>query len=340
MPKRSLLTTAEAAEYIGVKKSYLEFTFHEAERMKSLGRIGVSKNYANSARQLQKYLATIKKKDVSFRKLSAGLLKDFEDWLHQNGVCRNTSSAYLRCLHTVWNRAVANGLATGDPFQSTYRGVAKTRKRAISMADIRRLADLDVKEALRARFCEQGRKAEGRRFDKQVDRLLLVRDLFVFSFCARGIPFVDMAYLRKSDVRGGSFSYCRHKTGQRLTVHIEPQMQRILDRHPSKTIYLLPILNGGGDAQSTYHSYVSALASYDKSLRQLGDMLGLPITSYVSRHSWASSAQQQNMPMPYISQGLGHDNQRTTEIYLKEIDSAQIDEANRSLLTAVFGTGK
>ena len=91
------------------KMKFLEFTFHEAERMKSLGRIGVSKNYANSARQLQKHLATIKKKDVSFRKLSAGLLKDFEDWLHQNGVCRNTSSAYLRCLHTVWNRAVANG---------------------------------------------------------------------------------------------------------------------------------------------------------------------------------------------------------------------------------------
>lgn len=320
------------------KKQFLMYAFEEAERMRSSGRIGTSKNYMNSIRQLQKYLLTMSKKDVSFRRFSQKLLKDFEDWLRLHGVTRNTSASYLRCLHTIWNRAVAYGLATGNPFTGTYRGVARTRKRAIPMTDIRRIAEFDIREALQAKFTEEGRKAGGRRFDKQADRLLLVRDLFVFSFCARGIPFVDMAYLRKSDVRNGSFTYCRHKTGQKLTVQIAPQMQSILDRHPSSTIYLLPILDGGGDAQHTYQSYMSALVRYDKSLRQLGDMLGLPLTSYVSRHSWASTAQQQHMPMPYISQGLGHDSQRTTEIYLKEIDSAQIDQANRSLLNAVFGT--
>lgn len=234
------------------KMKFLEYAFAESERMRLQGRIGVSKNYANSARQLQKFLATQGKKDVSFSRLKNQLLRNFEDWLHQNDVCRNTSSAYMRCLHAIYNRAIEQGLAvvgcSGNPFTGTYRGIAKTRKRAVSMADIRRIANFDVRTKLADRYKAEERQAEGRRFDKLVQKFELCRDIFVFCFCARGMTFVDVAYLRKTNVAAGTISYCRRKTGQHLHVRMEPQMQQVLDRHPSPTAYLLPILRESADA--------------------------------------------------------------------------------------------
>lgn len=318
------------------KKRFLEYAFAEAERMKQSSRIGVSKNYANSARQLQKYLATLGKRDVTFPRLHNRLMHDFEDWLHQNGVCRNTSSAYMRSLHAIHKRAAEQGFTTGNPFAGIYRGIAKTRKRAIPMADIRRISTFDVRTALSNKYKEENKKIHGRRFDKLVEKFEFFRDIFVFCFCARGMTFVDLAYLRKTDIAAGTITYNRRKTGQQLHVRIEPQMQRIIDRHPSSSGYLFHILNDGTDARRTYQVYISALSLYNKTLKQLGEMMSLPLTSYVSRHSWATAARQQNIPLHIISQSMGHNNEQTTEIYLKSIDDSQIDQSNRSLLDTVF----
>lgn len=318
------------------KKKFLEYAFAEAGRMKQLNRIGVAKNYANSARQLQKYLAMLGKKDVSFYRLHNRLLRDFEDWLHLHGVSKNTSSAYMRSLHTIHRRAVEQGLSEGNPFAGIYRGIAKTRKRAIPMADIRRISTFDVRTALGDKYKEENKKAAGRRFDKVVEKFEFFRDIFVFCFCARGMTFVDLAYLRKTDISAGIITYNRRKTGQQLHVRIEPQMQQIIDRHPSPSGYLFQILNDNHDDRRTYKTYSSALSLYNKTLKQLGEMMSLPLTSYVCRHSWATAARQQNIPLHIISQSMGHDNEKTTEIYLKSIEDIQIDQSNRSLLDAVF----
>ena len=318
------------------KRKFLEYAFAEVERMKQLNRIGVAKNYANSARQLQKYLATQGWKDVTFHRLENHILHNFEDWLHQHSVSKNTSSAYMRSLHAIHKRAVNQGLSTGNPFAGTYRGIAKTRKRAISMTDIRRIYTFDVRTALSEKYRETSKKADGRRFDKQVEKLEFFRDIFVFCFCARGMTFVDLAYLRKTDIAGGIITYTRRKTGQQLHVRIEPLMQQIIDRHPSPSGYLFSILNDGTDTRRTYQIYSSALSLYNKTLKQLGEMMGLPLTSYVCRHSWATAARQQNIPLHIISQSMGHDNEKTTEIYLKSIEDYQIDQSNRSLLDIVF----
>ena len=52
--------------------------------------------------------------------------------------------------------------------------------------------------------------------------------MFLFGFYTRGIAFVDIAYLRKSDIQDGAIRYDRHKTGQQHTVCIEPCIQSII----------------------------------------------------------------------------------------------------------------
>ena len=322
-----------------MKMKFLEYTYAEAERMKQLGRLGTARNYACAARRFGDYLKALGKHDMAFSRLKPQQTRGFEDWLKKEGVSHNTSSAYLRCLHAVFMRAVSErSMVKGDPFAGTYRGVAKTSKRAVTPENMRTIADLDIESALLCRYQDDGKKTNGSLFRQKTDKLTFARDMFLFCFCARGMTFVDVAYLRKSDIRSGLITYCRRKTGQRLVVKVEADMQTIIDRYPSTTAYQFPILTDSSDQQVTYKSYLSASAYYNQALKELGELLGLKLTSYVSRHSWATIAHQNNVPMAIISQAMGHDSERTTEIYLKSLSSTRIDQANKTLLQSLFHT--
>lgn len=319
------------------KMKFLAYAIIEAQHLKDNGRISMSDNHVCAYRRFTEFLDSIGKKDISFKKMTPQLLNDFEDFLKRRGICRNTSGCYLRSLGTVWNKAVREGLAVGNPFLVTYRGVAKTRKRAVNADVIRRLIDLNIEVVL----TENGSKPVGKKLHQHISQLELARDLFLFSFCSRGITFVDMAYLRKSDVVGDTISYNRRKTGQHLEVRIEKPMRDILDRHPSTTMYQFPILTEEKDATVIYHQYKNAIDVYNRYLRELGDMLGIQkLTSYVSRHSWATNARRNNTPIAIISQSLGHDSEKTTEIYLKSFDNDVIDETNKALIDQIFTVSK
>lgn len=318
------------------KKKFLEYAWQEAGRIRELDRMGTARNYACAARRFADYLKTLGRHEVAFSRLKPQLLCGFEEWLKKEGVGHNTSSAYLRSLHAVFMKAAAEGLAAGDPFAGTYRGVAKTVKRAITPEAMRQIADFDIRAAVHSQRQAADMTTDGIQFQQKVEKLTFARDMFLFCFCARGMTFVDAAYLRKSDLSSGIISYCRRKTGQRLMVKVEDDMQAIIDRYPTETDYLFPILPAGDDGQATYRSYLSASAYYNRALGELGDLLGLKLTSYVGRHSWATIAHQSDVPLPVISQAMGHDSLRTTEIYLKSLSSTRIDQANHKLLQSLF----
>lgn len=121
--------------------------------------------------------------DVPFPEFTSPLLQSYERWLHLQGITANTSSFYLRNLRAVFNRAVADGVAAASsPFSQVFTGVSKTVKRAV---------DIDTLRALKCMSLPAGSPAD------------LARSLFFFSFYTRGMSFVDMAFLRKSDVADG-----------------------------------------------------------------------------------------------------------------------------------------
>ncbi|MBR1932191.1 MAG: site-specific integrase [Prevotella sp.] len=327
------------------KCKFLAYAISEAEHLKEIGRYGVAKNHVSAYRRFAGFLRSIGKHDVSFKQMTPQLLSDFEDWLKSQNVCRNSSSCYLRSLCTIWNKAVREGLTTSrtasgrtytyeNPFAGTYRGRCKTNKRAVDAECIYRVHHLNIESALTANFT----KPVGKKLRSHIERLQLSRDLFIFSFCARGMTFVDMAHLRKSNVRDNIITYSRRKTGQRLEVRLEPIMLSIIDRHPSASAYLFPILDDNDNELTTYKKYRNALHLYNKSLREIGQLAGIShLTSYVARHSWATTAREKDLPLPVISQALGHNSLSTTEIYLKSLEENTIDKANQNLLDYVFG---
>ena len=150
---------------------------------------------------------------------------------------------------------------------------------------------------------------------------------------ASGLMGEYEAYLKKSDLKNGLLSYRRKKTGQQLQMKWEACMQEIVKRHPNVTTeYLLPVITD--PAVPERRQYENALHLVNRKLKEVAERAGLavPLTMYVSRHSWASIARRMNIPLSIISEGMGHDSETTTQIYLASLDTSVIDRANELIL--------
>jgi integrase len=220
----------------------------------------------------------------------------------------------MRNLRAVYNRAVEQGLTTQRyPFKTVYTGVDKTSKRALSLRVVKKIKALDLSHSPVHDFA---------------------RDMFMFSFYTRGMSFIDMAYLRKSDIRRGVLTYCRRKTGQILHVKWEACMQAIVDKYNTKSSpYLLPILTDC-TLRNERMQYLYLAHKVNHYLKDIGCNLRLNIslTTYVARHTWASVARSKNVPLSVISEGMGHDSEATTRIYLASLDTVAVDKANKMII--------
>ncbi len=114
-------------------------------------------------------------------------------------------------------------------------------------------------------------------------------------------------------------------------------MQRILDKYPeNKSSYLLPLIRREGGSE--IYAYRNMSYNINRSLKEIARMvgMGLPLTMYVARHSWATAAKSNGIPISVISEGMGHDSESTTRIYLASLDGTMIDRANSLILKSLI----
>ena len=289
--------------------SLQNFMQHRIAALRRLGRDGTAEGFLST---LNSFLRFRGGQDVFLDGIDSNQMQLYEAYLRRTGISKNSSSFYMRNLRTVYNQAVEQQLISDRrPFRRVYVGIDKTVKRAISLCQIRRLKGLDLSDS---------------------PKLAFARDMFMFSFYTRGMSFVDMAYLTSANLRSGYLVYQRQKTRQQLSVKWEREMQEIVDRYASEcTSFLLPIIKTENGQRSDYkraqHRVNYHLATLTERLQ-----LSHPLTMYVARHSWASIARSKNIATSVISEGLGHDSELTTQIYLAQIDTAQVDRANKKIL--------
>ena len=320
-----------------LQTSFITCLNAEMQRLVQDNRFGQAALIRIARNSFVRFLRSHDLTDVSLGDLTASLVCAYQRWLMTSDVKKNSSSCYMRTLQSAYNKATAGMAGLPEkPFSRVYRGVAKTKKRAASITVIQKIKELDVRQGLMA----LGKSPKRKTFPALQRKMTLTRDLFIFCYCARGMAFVDVAYLRKQDVQNGVIRYRRRKTGQTIEVAVEPMMQEIIDRHAGKakgTPYIFPILPDA-DEESTYKAYRTALRTYNGQLKTLAKMLGgeASLSSYVARHSWASNMHEMNMPMSIISQGLGHDSELTTQIYIKSLEDSTVHKANRNFINQVF----
>ena len=248
-------------------------------------------------------------------------LKEYEDWLAGQQSSPNTISTYMRTLQAVYNRWMSPGIEGYNPvlFKDVYTKVESRTKRALMAEQMEQLRNTD--------------------FSVLTLRQQQVLTYFLLMFMLRGMPFIDLAHLRKSDLRNRRITYRRHKTGKLMVVDVPPDAMRLLQKYRDKTDseYLFPLLHGGLFMEEHHHRYQETLRHFNRELARLMKQLlpGVSVSSYTARHTWATLAYHSGVPVGLISQSLGHSSIRVTMTYLKPFDAEVIDRINRQVISLV-----
>lgn len=289
------------------------------------GRHTTACNYRSALNSFRRFLSETQ--PLGFELYGANLMLDsltsetmerYQAWQKGRGLCSNTISFYIRIIRAVYRRAVEEeAIDDLHPFRRVYTGVDKTVKRALPITLIRKIKMLDLSLS---------------------PVLDYTRDMFMLSFYLRGMSFVDMAFLKKTDLRDGCITYRRRKTGRLLKICWTAEMQTILEKYPENdSDYLLPIIRRRDINERC--AYRNAGYLLNLHLKEIGRLVGAPDSHswsfYRARHSWASVAHAKGIPLSVISEGMGHDSETTTQIYLASLDTTVVDRANALIISSL-----
>ena len=282
------------------------------------GNFGTAHVYRSSLNAIITYCGG---EDFTFNEITPEWLKGFEIHLRKRKCSWNTVSTYMRILRAVYNRAVDNNEAKYIPrlFRYVYTGTRAEHQRALETGNVEKIfAGLILLSGVNP-------------------AMQRARHFFILMFLMRGMPFVDLAYLRKSDLHGNVITYRRRKTGRPLSVTLTNEAMRIVRMYMNQDVhspYLFSFLRSPEGTMEAYREYQLALRSFNRQLLILGEFLGIPnrLSSYTARHTWATTAYYCEVHPGIISQAMGHSSITVTETYLKPFQNKKIDEANKLII--------
>lgn len=256
-----------------------------------------------------------------FETMDRKWLEGFARWMEDGGMKVNAYAIHLRNVRAVFNYCIDEEYTKLYPFRKFAIKKEETRKRSLTAEQLRMLRDYPCEEYQRR-----------------------YRDMFMLMFYLIGINAADLFLARPGDLVNGRLEYKRAKTGRLYSVKVEPEAQAILDRYRGRD-YLLCVMD-------EYRDYKNFLHRMDIALKEIGGLrregrggkkvrtpLFPDLSSYWSRHTWATLAASLDIPKETISEALGHSlGSSVTSIYIR-FDRRKVDEANRRVIDYVNGEG-
>lgn len=275
-----------------------------------LKKYGIAAAYKSTQSSIRLFLED---RDIYMANISEKLVDGYRSFLMERKVSDNTIKYYMRNFRSIYNAAIRKGYRFKEkyPFARLRAAPSQTVKRALSKEQMRAINNLELPPR---------------------SNLEKYRDLFLFSFFAQGMPFVDLVMLKKENICEGVISYKRYKSKLQVHVKVTEQIQALLDKYQNDGKYVFDIIKENAD-KSEYDQYRIALVYSNRNLKKIGKMLGFeaPLTTYCARHTWANEAKNSGAPLMVISEGLGHQSEKTTLIYLKGLDLTVLDIINRKV---------
>lgn len=325
------------------KKNLTEFMLSLVQTLEDEHRFGSAHVYRSTLHTFTAYWNKRKGRKILMavrNVFTVSVLREFEEYLRGKLLKMNTISTYMRMLRAVYHRLLKDGEVdyTAGLFDSVYTGTCADVKRALSPADMAKILSFPLPDL--------GNVAVGTSVSSSLvqDNLQEARCWFSLLFLLRGISFADLARLRKCDYKDGVVSYCRQKTGRRLTVTVPKEAESLIrtcsDTNPASP-YLLSILDGGKaggiGSREEYDRYLCVLRDFNRRLDHLAYVIGIKckLSSYTPRHTWATLAYRKKCPIGVISNALGHSSIKVTETYLKPFETEELDKANRMVIACV-----
>lgn len=302
------------------KESLSDYLNQKINRLKTAKEFGYAEIHKTAHNRLLTFSG---KTNLLFADIDINFLKNFEAYCKGRGNKPNTIGIYLRPIQTIFKEVVENGdipmemnpfIRYSIPFQS------KTKKRALELNVFHELRKLKLTKK----------------------HLISAKYYFLFMFNNMGLNMVDMAKLTKSQIIQskydkdglieGRLRYNRTKTKHQFSIKLTKESIEILNyfdiANKSPMDKIFPI--GFNNTEVGYKTYKQKRNRINGYFKEIAQKIGLDddITSYFARHSWATIAKKKMLPISVISEGLGHADLKTTQIYLDSFDNDTLDDAN------------
>ncbi|PTQ93253.1 integrase-like protein [Mucilaginibacter yixingensis] len=288
-------------------KTYADKLIADLYKSKKIGNAIVYKTATN---RLIKYTNP----NLKFIEINYQLLDEFKNHLLSSEVKINSISNYLRTIRAIYNKAIKAKIIDRShyPFHDTTIKTEKTAKRAITKQDIHTIENLPLKVGSKEWHA---------------------RNYFLLSFYLIGISFTDLAYLTSKNVVNGRVEFRRRKTHKLYSIKLFSQAYTILNVY-SKTEnkYLLPVLPNSieEDTLESKKLIYQWIKTTNKFLKRVG---GDMVTTYVARHTWATSAKRLGYSNELIAEAMGHEyGNKITNIYLDSFDKEVIDKMHLEVI--------
>lgn len=297
-------------------KTYYDFFELMIKEKEKLGKIGTMLAYQDAYNTLKKY----KGGNVKFEDVDYSFLKGLEIFLYARNCSAGGIGARMRSIKAVYYEGIRRKLVTKEmnPFSTAVNkegySLAKlkseSKPKALDADELQKLKDFDF---------------------TQYPKLQKSYLLFMFSFRMFGMNFTDIANLKKDKLHSGRVDYARQKTNKLFNFKIADNAQAIINHFNNAGEYVFPIYNENIhitpiQKKNRVHK---VLRNTNHDLREIAKILGIatPITFYVARHTMATTLKRNGVSVEVISEIMGHEDTKTTQVYLKSFDSNVFDEA-------------
>ena len=298
-----------------------DFLTSHIQQLRDNGKVGNSYAYLNLRTTLHNFYG--KKLNFLFNTVDVAFCNKFEAWMRKNQFEDTTMHYYFRTLRATYNKAIEAKCADREksPFieYKLSRFSTKTKKRALSKESVKKILKMDC-----SAMSEKAR---------------LAHDVFSFSYYCGGISLVDVANLTPDNIIDGRLIYERQKTHGMINLVMLDEAQTIIERYATyqnRAGYLFPILDNRKHItpMQKFNRIRKLCTQLNKELHKITAKLKIKedVTTYVARHSFATVLKKSGVNIGIISQALGHQDIKTTQIYLSELDNEQVDSAMKNLL--------
>lgn len=296
------------------RNSFFVYTEELIQDLKKSNRIGTARSYKHTLSAVRNFWGD---SDLPFKSINYDFLTKFESAHYKKGNTANGLAVYMRTIRAIYNKAIKAAIIEREfyPFADYKIKTAPTEKRAIDWEYLKKIIELDIATD---------------------DQCFNARNYFVASYMMYGMNFTDMAFLKKSDMVDGRIRYRRKKTSKLYDIRVSDVLREILsyylDLYPNRD-YVFPIIKRD-NVELQYRDIEWSRKCYNKRLKIIAKMCGIEqnLTTYVSRHSFATQAMLQQVPLNAISAMLGHSSLKTTEVYLKSLPTNALDDYNERII--------
>lgn len=282
----------------------------------NLNRIGNSRQYRTAANSFKKFLKnTYNESDITFKELTNNILDEYIDYLNVNHIHHNTILKYVITLQAAYNKGIKDKKIEQkkeNPFENINLNKNRVipKHRALSSTEIESIKNY-----------------------KPLEDEELSYNVFLFSYFNRGITWKDICLLKKEDVKASTITYSRKKTGGNFVQSIHPSTVYIVDNYinNSDTEFLFPFIENKQYTAVQLDKRVKYCCQrVNEQLKAIGVKLklSLPLTTYVARHSYATTLIRSNVNPKMIQNALGHSDLKITQSYINQFNDEDISALN------------